>query len=73
MPSRSRWASYGVSLLRHARILLPLGVATGAIVGRLWGDLVYGLVVGAAFGAAWTLLLSLHTRSPRGQGTRDET
>ncbi|UCF09702.1 MAG: hypothetical protein JSW65_06470 [Candidatus Bipolaricaulota bacterium] len=56
---------YGRALLRHARILLPLGAAIGAGVGYLWSDLVFGVLVGLAFGVAWALVLSLHTKERR--------
>jgi hypothetical protein len=71
MPSSGRDAHsllrYGRALVRHGRILLPLGAAIGAGVGYLWKDLLFGLLVGIAFGAAWALLLALHTKERRSQ------
>ena len=45
-------------LFRHLCILLPLGLATGAIVGALFRDLFFGLIAGAGFSILWGAFLS---------------
>ncbi len=44
---------------RHIVLLVPLGVAVGAVVGLLWDDIVFGLLAGAGLGAAFGLLFAL--------------
>jgi RsiW-degrading membrane proteinase PrsW (M82 family) len=44
---------------RHLAILIPLGLATGAIGGLVWKDLLFGIAVGAGFAALYGLLFAL--------------
>lgn len=46
---------------RHARILLPLGLVVGALVGLAFDDVPFGVAVGAGLGALLTAVFALHT------------
>lgn len=43
---------------RHLVVLVPLGVAVGAVAGFGFGDVLFAVGVGAAFGTAFGLLLA---------------
>jgi RsiW-degrading membrane proteinase PrsW (M82 family) len=40
-------------------ILVPLGLAIGAIGGLVWSDLLFGMAVGAGFAVLYGLLFAL--------------
>jgi hypothetical protein len=44
---------------KHLVILLPLGVAIGAVGGLIWNDLLFGLAIGAGFGIFYGLIFAL--------------
>ncbi len=46
---------------RHFALLLPMGLAVGAVVGVGFRDVLFGLAAGAIFGFALALLLTLQT------------
>jgi len=46
---------------RHFALLLPIGLAVGAVVGVGFHDVLFGLAAGAIFGLALGLLLTLQT------------
>jgi hypothetical protein len=50
-PSLGRW--------KHLAILVPLGLAIGAIGGLVWSDLLFGMAVGAGFAVLYGLLFAL--------------
>ena len=50
------------SRARHLVMLTPLGLATGAILGALFDDLVYGLLAGLVLGLAFSGLLALRVK-----------
>ena len=43
---------------RHLVVLVPLGVAVGAVAGFGFDDLLFGLAAGAAFGVVFGLLFA---------------
>lgn len=50
-PSLGRW--------KHLAILIPLGLAIGAIGGLVWNDLLFGIAVGAGLATLYGLLFAL--------------
>jgi nitrogen fixation-related uncharacterized protein len=50
-PPLGRW--------KHLAILIPLGLAIGAIGGLVWNDLLFGIAVGAGLATLYGLLFAL--------------
>jgi nitrogen fixation-related uncharacterized protein len=44
---------------KHLAILIPLGVAIGAVGGLVWNDLLFGIAVGTGFAVLYGLLFAL--------------
>jgi hypothetical protein len=40
-------------------ILLPLGMAIGAVGGLIWNDLLFGIAIGAGFAAFYGLIFAI--------------
>lgn len=58
MPPRS---SFLARLGRHVRILLPVGLGVGALVGYVFADVPFGVVAGALLGVLLSAVFALHT------------
>ena len=50
-PSLGRW--------KHLAILIPRGLAIGAIGGLVWKDLLFGIAVGGGFAVLYGVLFAL--------------
>jgi len=55
------WRKVMHGRVRHFALLLPMGLAVGAVVGVGFHDVLFGLAAGAIFGFALALLLTLQT------------
>jgi hypothetical protein len=51
---------FSTNLVRHLRILFPLGVLVGVGIGALFGDVGFGLLAGVGFSILWGILFALH-------------
>ena len=58
MPPRS---SFLARLGRHVRILLPVGLGVGALVGYVFADVPFGVAAGALLGVLLSAVFALHT------------
>jgi len=55
------WRNLFRGRARHFALLLPMGLAVGAVAGVGFHDVLFGLAAGAIFGLALGLLLTLQT------------